>query len=156
MLLDIMATGKDQLVVTRLPLKDSSGKIIGAVGFALFDQIQSLAPLVAKFTRMGEELAATRESLAQARRAKYSFDDFVGHSRQITEVKRQAMLAAPLEGSTAAGRNRQWQGSAGPCHSCCVTARRQAAGQPEYGGHSRHPAGSRAVWCQRQCLYRCG
>jgi hypothetical protein len=47
---------------------------------------------------MGEELAATRESLAQARRAKYSFDDFVGHSRQITEVKRQAMLAAPLEG----------------------------------------------------------
>ena len=99
MLLDIMATGKDQLVVTRLPLKDGSGKVVGAVGFALFDRIQSLAPLVAKFSRLGEELAATRESLAQARRAKYSFDDFVGHSRQITEVKRQAMLAAPLEGA---------------------------------------------------------
>ena len=99
MLLDIMPTGKDQLVVTRLPLKDARGKIVGAVGFALFDQIQSLAPLVAKFARLGEELAATRESLAQARRAKYSFDDFVGHSSQISEVRRQAMLAAPLEGA---------------------------------------------------------
>ena len=99
MLLDIMQTGKDQLVVTRLPLKDAAGNIVGAVGFALFDQIQSLAPLVAKFTRLGEELAATRESLAQARRAKYTVEHFVGHSPQISEVKRQAMLAASREGA---------------------------------------------------------
>ncbi|WP_293764994.1 sigma 54-interacting transcriptional regulator [uncultured Aquitalea sp.] len=98
-LLDIMQTGSDQLVVTRLPLKDDSGRTVGAIGFALFDHIQSLAPLVAKFTRLAEELAATRESLAQARRAKYSFDDFVGHSAAISEVKRQAQRAAPLEGA---------------------------------------------------------
>ena len=99
MLLDIMPTGDDQLVVTRLPLKDASGRTVGAVGCALFDLIQSLAPLVAKFTRLAEELAATRESLAQARRAKYSFEHFVGDSPLISEVKRQARLAAPLEGA---------------------------------------------------------
>ena len=41
-LLDIMQTNGKTFVVTRVPLKDERGEIIGAIGFALFDQVQSL------------------------------------------------------------------------------------------------------------------
>src|SRR5579871_1692588 len=37
-LLDIMETGREPLVVTRLPLKNEAGETVGAIGFALFDQ----------------------------------------------------------------------------------------------------------------------
>jgi transcriptional regulator with PAS, ATPase and Fis domain len=42
-------------------------------------------------------LIATRQSLAQARRAKYTFGSFVGTSAASLEVKRQARRAAQLE-----------------------------------------------------------
>ncbi|WP_281174017.1 sigma-54 interaction domain-containing protein [Andreprevotia chitinilytica] len=97
MLLDIMQTQGESLVVTRLPLTGEAGQVIGAIGFALFDEIESLSPLVAKFSRLNEELVATRESLAQARRAKYSFDSFIGSSAASSEVKRQAQRAALMD-----------------------------------------------------------
>lgn len=97
-LLDIMpAAGNESLVVTRLPLKDKTGQVVGAIGFALFDQLQSLSPIVAKFTRLQEELANARESLAQARKAKYSFDNFIGDGEAATEVKRRAQRAAQMD-----------------------------------------------------------
>ena len=44
-LLDLMETSNTTFVVTRIPIKDHSGNVIGAAGFALFDQVQSLKPL---------------------------------------------------------------------------------------------------------------
>ncbi len=49
------------------------------------------------YSRVQEELIATRQSLAQARRAKYTFGSFVGTSAASLEVKRQARRAAQLE-----------------------------------------------------------
>jgi len=96
-LLDILETGREPLVVTRLPLKDDAGKTVGAVGFALFDELKALTPLFSHYSRVQEELIATRQSLAQARRAKYTFGSFVGTSAASLEVKRQARRAAQLE-----------------------------------------------------------
>jgi transcriptional regulator with PAS, ATPase and Fis domain len=109
-LLDLMDAPDRTLVVTRLPLKDPQGKLIGAIGFALFDEIQSLAPLVAKFSSLQKELAVAHESLAQARRAKYSFAHFIGECDAVRELKRQALRAAQrdapilLLGETGTGK----------------------------------------------------
>ncbi|MGQ7933281.1 sigma-54 interaction domain-containing protein [Paraburkholderia sp. D1E] len=96
-LLDILETDREPLVVTRLPLKDDAGETVGAVGFALFDELKALTPLFSHYSRVQEELIATRQSLAQARRAKYTFGSFVGTSAASLEVKRQARRVAQLE-----------------------------------------------------------
>ena len=96
-LLDILETDREPLVVTRLPLKDDYGETVGAVGFALFDEMKALTPLFSHYSRVQEELIATRQSLAQARRAKYTFASFVGTSAASLEVKRQARRAAQLD-----------------------------------------------------------
>jgi transcriptional regulator with PAS, ATPase and Fis domain len=96
-LLDILETDREPLVVTRMPLKDDAGETVGAVGFALFDELKALTPLFSHYSRVQEELIATRQSLAQARRAKYTFGSFVGTSAASLEVKRQARRAAQLE-----------------------------------------------------------
>jgi transcriptional regulator with PAS, ATPase and Fis domain len=96
-LLDILQTPGESLAVTRLPLRDDSGELVGAIGFALFDEKRGSSPLVAKFTRLNEELAATRATLAESRRAKYSCDDFIGASEPAQTVKRLARRAAEVD-----------------------------------------------------------
>ncbi|WP_250515708.1 sigma 54-interacting transcriptional regulator [Caballeronia sp. INDeC2] len=96
-LLDVLETDREPLVVTRLPLRDESGAIIGGIGFALFDEMKALTPLFAHYSRVQQELIATRQSLAQARRAKYTFSSFVGTSPVSLEVKRQARRAALVD-----------------------------------------------------------
>ena len=96
-LLDILEVGSESFVVTRIPLKDDSGQVIGAVGFALYDQLQPLKPFYARLGRLQQELAQTRKRLAEERRAKYTFSNFVGTSPAAMEIKRQARRAATLE-----------------------------------------------------------
>ncbi|MEN0108589.1 MAG: sigma 54-interacting transcriptional regulator [Pseudomonas sp.] len=95
-LLDMLDTPSGPLVVMRLPIHDGAGKVIGAIGFALFDQLTRLAPLVTRFTQIQKELASTR-SLLQARQAKYSFAHFIGTSARSLEVKRHARRGASSE-----------------------------------------------------------
>jgi transcriptional regulator with PAS, ATPase and Fis domain len=98
-LLDIMELGGQSLVVTRMPLQDEQGQVIGAIGFVLYDQLNALKPLVAKFARLQAELAEARRRLAETRRPKYTFASFVGGSAAALDVKRQARRAA-LQDST--------------------------------------------------------
>ncbi|MEE5093475.1 sigma 54-interacting transcriptional regulator [Pseudomonas alliivorans] len=92
-LLDMMDTAKDPLVVMRLPIHDDVGGLIGAIGFALFDQLQTLSPLLTRYLSMQQELATTR-SLLKARQAKYSFAHFIGTSEASLEAKRRARRGA--------------------------------------------------------------
>ncbi|QXG43411.1 sigma-54 interaction domain-containing protein [Pseudomonas viridiflava] len=92
-LLDMMDTAKDPLVVMRLPIHDDAGGLIGAIGFALFDQLQTLSPLLTRYLSMQQELATTR-SLLKARQAKYSFAHFIGTGEASLEVKRRARRGA--------------------------------------------------------------
>lgn len=96
-LLDILENKKESFVVTRLPLKDEDGAVIGAIGFALYDHLQSLSPLFSKYQKLQHELEATRRSLIEARRTKYTFSNFIGTSPASVEVKRQARRAARLD-----------------------------------------------------------
>ena len=108
-LLDMLDTPKEPLVVMRLPIHDASGAVIGAIGFALFDELRSLSPLLKRYSSMQQELASTR-SLLRSRQAKYSFAQFIGTSAQSLEVKRRARRAASsdsavlLLGETGTGK----------------------------------------------------
>jgi len=95
-LLDMMDTAKDPLVVMRLPIHDDSGGVIGAIGFALFDELHALSPLFKRYLSMQQELASTR-SLLRARQAKYSFAHFIGTSAASLEVKRRARRSASTD-----------------------------------------------------------
>ncbi|APC18706.1 sigma-54-dependent Fis family transcriptional regulator [Pseudomonas frederiksbergensis] len=95
-LLDMQDTPKEPLVVMRLPIHDDAGAVIGAIGFALFDELRSLSPMLKRYLSLQEELASTR-SLLRARQAKYTFAHFIGTSAASLEVKRRARRSASTE-----------------------------------------------------------
>ncbi|KQN53348.1 Fis family transcriptional regulator [Pseudomonas sp. Leaf48] len=95
-LLDMQDTSKEPLVVMRLPIHDDTGVVIGAIGFALFDELRSLSPMLKRYMSMQEELASTR-SLLRARQTKYNFAHFIGTSAASLEVKRRARRSASTE-----------------------------------------------------------
>ncbi|WP_223543850.1 sigma-54 interaction domain-containing protein [Pseudomonas sp. BF-B-28] len=95
-LLDMQDTSKEPLVVMRLPIHDDAGVVIGAIGFALFDELRSLSPMLKRYMSMQEELASTR-SLLRARQTRYNFAHFIGTSAASLEVKRRARRSASTE-----------------------------------------------------------
>jgi transcriptional regulator with PAS, ATPase and Fis domain len=96
-MLDIMQFGDESFVVMRVPLKDERGRVIGAVGFMLFDGLRSLQPLVDKFRQLQTRLADAQRSLAEERRVKYTFSSFLGSSPAAMDAKRQARRAAQTD-----------------------------------------------------------
>ena len=95
-LLDMQDTPKEPLVVMRLPIHDAAGSVIGAIGFALFDELRSLSPMLKRYLSMQEELASTR-SLLRSRQTKYNFAHFIGTSAASLEVKRRARRSASAD-----------------------------------------------------------
>lgn len=93
-MLDIMDFGSESFVVTRLPLRDASGRVLGAVGMVLYDDPRHLAPVVARYQQLRAELADAQRRLAEARRTRYTFASFVGVSFACLELKQAARRAA--------------------------------------------------------------
>jgi transcriptional regulator with PAS, ATPase and Fis domain len=109
-LLDIMELGGEQLVVTRMPIEDEERNVIGAIGFVLYDHIESLKPLLARVTRLESDLRLARRQLSNARAARFAFTDFVGTTPGIAQAKEFAKRAARqsvtvlLTGETGTGK----------------------------------------------------
>ncbi len=95
-LLDVLENKAGTYLVSRFPLHDDSGAVIGAVGLILYDQIESLKPLIGKMGRLQSELAQAQKELARQRRTRYTFSNFVGNSERALEVKSRARRAAVL------------------------------------------------------------
>jgi len=97
-LIDLLTNKAGTFVVSRIPLRDASGEVIGAIGMVLFDHPETtLQPLIAKFARMQQDLDEARRELAAQRRSKYTFASFIGTSPAALEVKRQARRAAQTD-----------------------------------------------------------
>ena len=92
-MLDIMDYGKASYVVMRMPLRDAKKKVVGAIGFVLFDDTEQLTPIVSRFTQMRNALTEAHNKLVQ-REAKYSLNSFIGRSAPCLEIKQRAMTAA--------------------------------------------------------------
>lgn len=101
-LVDLLSNQAGTFLVTRLPLRNDQGLVIGAVGFVLLDHPETtMQPLIGKFSRLQDELDATRRQLAQQmaeqRRPRHSIASFIGTSPAAMEVKRQARRVAQTD-----------------------------------------------------------
>jgi transcriptional regulator with PAS, ATPase and Fis domain len=97
-LVDLLTNKAGTFVVSRIPLRDDSGAVIGALGMVLFDHPETtLQPLIAKFARLQRDLDEAKKELAAQRRAKYTFASFIGSSPAALEAKRQARRAAQTD-----------------------------------------------------------
>ena len=110
-LVDLLTNKAGTFVVSRIPLRDEAGGVIGALGMVLFDHPETtLKPLIGKFATLQRDLDEARRALAAQRRAKYTFASFIGSSPAVLEVKRQARRAAQsgasvlLLGETGTGK----------------------------------------------------
>ena len=64
-LIDLLTNKAGTFVVSRIPLRDEAGEVIGAVGMVLFDHPETtLQPLIAKFARLQQDLDEARRELA--------------------------------------------------------------------------------------------
>jgi transcriptional regulator with PAS, ATPase and Fis domain len=99
-LVDLLTNQAGTFVVSRIPLRDEAGEVIGAVGMVLFEHPETtLQPLIAKFARLQRDLDEARRELAAQRRTKYTFASFIGASPAAVEAKRQARRAAQADGN---------------------------------------------------------
>ena len=118
-LIDLLSNRAGTFVVSRIPLRDAEGEVIGVLGIVLFDQpTANLQPLIGKFAQLQQDLDDARRELAAkkssspslARTARYSLASFIGTSPVAVEVKRQARRAAQsaspvlLLGETGTGK----------------------------------------------------
>ena len=117
-LIDLLTNRAGTFLVSRFPLRDEAGAVIGALGVVLFDQPETnLQPLMAKFALMQRELDEARTALAAQRKvggglrqARHSFASFIGSSAVVADLKRQARRAAQssspvlLLGETGTGK----------------------------------------------------
>jgi len=110
-LVDLLTNQAGTFLVSRLPLRDDAGRVIGAIGLVLLDHPETtMQPLMAKFSRLQAELDAARAQLAAQRRPKYTIASFIGASPAALEVKRHARRVAQnastvlLLGETGTGK----------------------------------------------------
>ena len=119
-LIDLLTNRAGTFVVSRIPLRDGAGAVIGALGIVLFDHAETnLQPLMDKFSLLQRDLDDARRELAVQRsrpavagqrQSRYTFASFVGASAAAVEVKRQARRAAQssspvlLLGETGTGK----------------------------------------------------
>jgi transcriptional regulator with PAS, ATPase and Fis domain len=110
-LVDLLTNQAGTFLVSRLPLRNDAGQVIGAIGLVLLDHPETtMQPLMAKFSRLQAELDAARAQLAAQRRPKYTIASFIGASPAALEVKRHARRLAQnastvlLLGETGTGK----------------------------------------------------
>ena len=117
-LIDLLTNRAGTFVVSRIPLRDAAGQVIGALGIVLFDHAETtLQPLIEKFSLLQRDLDDARRELTTQRlrqsgqrQSKYSFASFIGMSAAAVDVKRHARRAAQssspvlLLGETGTGK----------------------------------------------------
>ncbi|CAO3408881.1 sigma-54 interaction domain-containing protein [Azospirillum largimobile] len=94
--LDIMRYGEHTLLVSRLPLRNERGEVIGAIAFALKNSLTYLRPIAERFNKLQSRLARVEQELAASRAAKYTVENLVGFSPAMLQVKRLVRRAGQI------------------------------------------------------------
>lgn len=110
--IDLMLINNRWCAVTRLPVRNPEQKIIGAIGFVFYDDLDSLQPLFDKFARLKHKF----EDEKIIRPSRYELDDMIGSSETTHQLRRKALRAAQLDttllllGETGTGKELLAQG----------------------------------------------
>ncbi|PWC61309.1 Fis family transcriptional regulator [Azospirillum sp. TSH7] len=108
--LDIMRYGEHTLLVSRLPLRDERGQVIGAIAFALKNSLTYLRPIADRFNKLQSRLTRVEQELAASRASQYTVENLIGFSQPMLQVKRlvrragQIRSAVLLLGETGTGK----------------------------------------------------
>jgi transcriptional regulator with PAS, ATPase and Fis domain len=96
-------------VVERIPIK-KEGKVIGAIGKIMFDDIEKAKVLSERIGSLEKELNTFREEIRNLFQAKYAFSDIIGVSASLQRIKNTAQQAARanstilLQGESGTGK----------------------------------------------------
>lgn len=85
--------GGQDLVVQRVPIRDETGRIVGAFGQVMFE-VQELQDLVSRLNILESKVAYYEEQLDSLRASRYTFEHIIGESTTLKEAKRLASKAA--------------------------------------------------------------
>ncbi len=84
-------------VVTRIPITDPEGELVGAVGHIMFKGPEQLQSLSAEVIRLRSQLSSYKAELSSLRGRQRGLDQIVGTSAAIRQLKEQIARVAPLD-----------------------------------------------------------
>ena len=84
-------------VVTRHPIRDSQGEVVGAIGQIMFKGPEQLQALSGELTKLKSEVAFYRRELNDLKNRSYGLDQMVGDSPAMLRLKQQIVKVAPLD-----------------------------------------------------------
>lgn len=84
-------------VVTRHPIRNARGEIVGAIGQIMFKGPEQLQALSSELSKLKSEVAYYRRELHDLRNRTYGLDQIVGESAAIQRLKQQIVRVAPLD-----------------------------------------------------------
>jgi transcriptional regulator with PAS, ATPase and Fis domain len=92
---DILYIAGRQQVISRIPLKDLQGRILGAVGKGVFSKISKVAELSERIDRLSDQVQYYKQQVADLKGG----STIVGRSAAIVKLKENALLAAKSNAS---------------------------------------------------------
>ncbi len=90
---DIQEIRGNKMIAMRIPIK-KDGKVVGAVGKVMFKDIGDFLSLSKKIDTLEKELEYYKKEFDNKRVAKYSFENCIGKSQKMIEVKNMARKVA--------------------------------------------------------------
>jgi transcriptional regulator with PAS, ATPase and Fis domain len=84
-------------VVTRHPIRNAEGQVVGAIGQVMFKGPEQLQALSSELQKLKSEVAYYRRELSDLRNRSYGLDQMVGESLAMQRLKQQIVKVAPLD-----------------------------------------------------------
>jgi transcriptional regulator with PAS, ATPase and Fis domain len=117
---EVVKTGKSEIghihrirnkdvLATRVPINEN-GKTIGAIGKIMFQDLYEFKRIAGRINSMESKLKYYQEEIKRIQGAKYSFQNIVGESKKLKEVKHNAEMVAEsrstilIKGETGTGK----------------------------------------------------
>lgn len=107
-LLNVVTTGKSEIgllhemrnvtrVVARHPIRNTSGKVVGAIGQIMFKGPEQLQAMSNELSKLKSQVAYYRRELNDLRNRSYGLDQIIGDSAAMVRLKQQLIKVAPLD-----------------------------------------------------------
>jgi len=84
-------------VVSRHPIRNAQGEVVGAIGQIMFKGPEQLKALSSELNKLKSEVAFYRRELNDIKNRSYGLDQIVGDSLAIQRLKQQIVKVAPLD-----------------------------------------------------------